>query len=608
MKSSFRFTSIIPFLMAAWLGVFSAVSRADTKVTATLSQKTIAPGDATSMTIDVSGVQQLNPPQDIAVEGLEIRYNGYQQRPQIINGRVDRSVVLTYMVSGKTPGAFIIPEIAIKTDAGVLKTEPLHLRVEAPAAGTQRPAANGDEPVTFVEIEVPEKTVYLGEAVPVEVKLYFDKRIRYRIEEMPVLEGEGFTKVRFPRPREEMIRKDGRDYEVLTFRTTISPSKAGKVTLGPMEVPFIASIPRAKRARPRNPLDLFGDDIFDDPFGAFGQMERRKVTAEPVELDVKPLPVAGRPADFSGAIGKFQLAVEGSPRQVKVGDPVTLKMRISGTGNFDRVNAPELVDPKGWHSYEPSNVFSPNDELLTKGTKTFEMAVVPEEKKTQMPQVRFSYFDSESEKYVTLTSEPSPLTVEGGAPPAPESVPVAKASPAPLPEPDQPPAKEAVKDIVGLKYEFGTKHDSFEPMYRTRAFWFVQGVPMLALLGWLGARFFRKDEAKSRAAALKRERDELWRKVRGESGHAEFFQAAARLVQVETALATGRADASVDALTAREARALDEETAAGIEEIFGKRAELLYAGTARSDGRVSQSEKDRALTALERFQEGYAKR
>ena len=606
MNSSLCFSRSFFVVLAACLAAFGPVARAETKATATLSQTTIAPGDAISLTIDVSGVQQLTPPQVIEVEGLDVHYSGYQQSTRIENGRVERSVTLTYVVSGNTPGAFIIPAVEIKTGSGVLKTDPVHLRVETPAPGTQKPAANGDEPLTFVQIEVPKKTVFLGEAVPVVVRLYVDKRIRWRFEEMPVLEGEGFTKVKFPRPREDTVRKDGRDYEVLTFRTSISPGKAGTVTLGPLDVSFVASIPRAKRARPRNPLDLFDDGFFNEPFGPFGQMERRKVAAEPVELEVKPLPVAGRPADFSGAIGKFEMAVEGSPKQVKVGDPVTLKMHITGSGNFDRVNAPTLVEPKGWHAYEPSNVFSPNDEILTNGTKSFEMAVVPEEKKTQMPQVRFSYFDSATEKYVTLTSDPAPLNVEGGTPPAP--APIAKANPEPEPPPAPEPPKEVVQDIAGLKYEFGAARDSFEPSYRSRVFWVAQGVPALALLGFFGARFFRKDEAKSRAAALKRERDELWRKVRSESGHAEFFQAAARLVQVETAMATGRADASVDAQTARASAKLDNEAAAGIDEIFSKRAELLYAGSMRSDGRISESEKGRALTALERLQEAYARR
>ena len=562
---------------------------------ATISQTTIAPGDGITLTIDVSGAQPVNPVPAIEVPGLDINYGGARQSVNIVNGSVDRRVTLIYMVTGRNPGAFVIPAVEVKTDAGALRTEPVALKVEPPKPGGPQPAG-GDDAVAFVRIEVPKKTVYLGEAVPVEVRMFVDKRIRWNIEQMPVLEGDGFTKVKFPGPRQEVMRKDGREYDVLSFRTTISPGKAGKVTLGPMEVPFVASIPRAKRARPQSPFDLLDNGFLDEPFGAFGQMQRRTVTAEPVELEVKPLPAAGQPADFSGAVGKFQMAVESSPKKVKVGDPVTVKMRISGTGNFDRVNAPGLVDPAGWHPYEASADFKPNDELATSGVKTFEMAVVPEEKKTQMPRVQFSYFDSDAEKYVTLKSEPAPLAVEGGAPPV-----AAKATPASQPAATPEPAKAVVTDIVGLKYERGARRDSFEPVYRSRIFWIAQGVPAFALLGLLGARFFRKDEATSRMAALRRERGALWRKVRDESGHAEFFQKAARLVQVETALATGRPDASVDAATARASRALDEETAAGIDEIFSKRAELLYAGSARSDGRVSESERDRALTTLERY-------
>ena len=583
----------------AWLAMFSFTASAEPRATATISQTTIAPGDGITMTIDVTGAQPVNPVPTIEVPGLDINFSGARQSVNVINGRADRSVTLIYMVTGRNPGAFVIPAVEVKTDAGALRTEALQIKVEPPKPGGQ--PGGGDEAVAFVRIEVPKKSVWLGEAVPVEVRMFVDKRIRWNIEQMPVLEGDGFTKVRFPSPRQEAMRKDGREYDVLTFRTTISPGKAGKVTLGPMEVPFVASIPRAKRARPQSPFDLLDNGFLDDPFGTFGQMQRRTVTAEPVELEVKPLPAAGRPADFSGAVGKFQMAVESSPKKVKVGDPVTVKMRISGTGNFDRVNAPTLVEPSGWHPYEASADFKPNDELSTSGVKTFEMSVVPEEKKTQMPQVQFSYFDSDAEKYVTLKSEPAPLAVEGGAPPP--ALVAAKAAPAATPEP----AKAVVTDIVGLKYERGTRRDSFEPMYRSRIFWMAQGVPLLALLGFLGAKFFRKDEAASHVSALRRERAELWRKVRGESGHAEFFQKAARLVQIETALATGRPDASVDAATARASRALDEETAAGIDEIFSKRAELLYAGSSRGDGRVSESERDRALTTLERFQDSHAR-
>jgi hypothetical protein len=606
MQSSLRRLPFAAALTLAWLAVFGAVAKAEPRATASLSRPTISVGDAITMTIEVSGVQQLNPPNDIAVEGLEISYRGYQQSTQILNGQVNRSVSLTYSVEAKQPGAFVIPRIEIRTDAGALKTEALKLIVAAAAPGSKSPVdANGNAAIAFAEIEVSKKSVYLGETVPVEVRLFVDSKVRWDVEEMPVLEGEGFTKVKFPRPRKEIARKDGREFDVMTFRTAISPGKAGKVQLGPMDLALVVSIPRAKPNRRRSPLDMFSDGFFDDPFGAFGATERRKVQAGAIELEVKPLPANGRPKDFSGAVGQFQMAAEGAPKKVKVGDPVTLKMRISGKGNFDRVNAPTLIDEIGWHAYPASGDFKGNDELGFSGVKNFEMAVVPEEKKSAMPQVQFSYFDPEAEKYVTLKSQPAQLTVEGGAPPPPAPLTPAQvaAKPAATPSPE----KQPTADILGLKYEFGVPRSSFDPVYRSRIFWLAQGVPLLGLLGLLGVRFLRKGDAESHTAALRRERNALWQRLRGDLPQAEFFQNAARLVQVETALATGRPAGTVDALAARSSCSLDEETAAGIDAIFAARGELLYAGTARSDGRVPATDRERVLATLEHFSKCHAK-
>jgi hypothetical protein len=602
--SSIRFCCL--FIAFCSLSVFGATGQNAPQATASLSQSTMAPGDAATLTIEVSGINKIDPPDSIAANGLTIHYNGYRQNTRITNNQVIQSVSLMYTVEARNAGTFTIPSVGVRTDAGEIKTQPLTLTVQPATAGAKVPAEGGA--MAVASIEVPKKTVYLGESVPVEVRVYFDQRIRAQIEEMPVLEGDGFSKVKFPRPRQEMARKGGREFDVWTFRTTISPGKAGAVKLGPMEVSYLASIPRAKRNRSRPPFDLFDDSFFDDAFSAFRQMERRKVTAEAIDLEVKPLPAAGRPEGFSGAVGKFQMSVEGNPKRVKVGDPITLKMQISGTGNFDRVNAPVLVDPSGWHPYDPSDNFKPNDELSTSGIKAFEMAVVPEERKTQMPQVRFSYFDPESGKYVTLKSDPAALVVEGApSAPAPPKTTIAT-EPAPeAPAPVAAPAPETVKDIVGLKYEMGTRRDSFAPLYRTRVFWLAQALPMLAFLTLLGLRFLRKDEATTRAAGLRKERADLWRKLRSESDEAEFFQAAARLVQIQTALTDGRPAASVDAAAARSARELDAETVAGITEIFNARDERVFAGVARGDGRLDAETRTRVFATLERFEKCHAK-
>ena len=230
----------------------------------------------------------------------------------------------------------------------------------------------------------------------------------------------------------------------------------------------------SQRQRRGSLFDLFSDDVFSDPY--FGERQQMHARAEAVEIDVKPLPAAGRPPEFSGAVGQFTFSAEGSPRQVKVGDPVTMKLTVSGRGNFDRVEAPALSESSGWRVYPPSANFHSEDEISIRGTKTFELAVIPETKKTAMPVFAFAYFDPEQEKYVTLRSEPAALTVEGGAPPPPPAIvqPGATA--------DEPPraASAAAEqcDILGIRYDAPARRASFRPLYLRRYFLLAQAVPL----------------------------------------------------------------------------------------------------------------------------------
>ena len=142
------------------------------------------------------------------------------------------------------------------------------------------------------------------------------------------------------------------------------------------------------------------------------------VKSDPVSLEVKALP-GGAPPTFSGALGSFSMTAEANPKRVQIGDPITIKAAISGRGNFDRMDAPELSDERGWHKYPPSSNFKQDDDVGISGTKTFELVVSPNEKLTNVPPLAFSYFDPVKEKYVTLHSEAVPLIVEGNAPAPP---------------------------------------------------------------------------------------------------------------------------------------------------------------------------------------------
>lgn len=590
---------------------------ANIAATATLSRPTATVNQPVRLEIRIDGASNSNGPPDVRVEGLEIRYIGEQTRIQMENFNMRTSVIHSYQVMPLRAGEFTIPAVQVEADGQRARTHPVALRVQGGSSGYGSSGGQGGtapsrDQVGWAEIVLPKQTAYVGEALPVELRLYVDSRVRWRPESMPDLEGEGFTKTKIPEPRQEQARKDGRDFDVLVFRTAITPSRAGKVRIGPADIVFNASIPRARAARPSSPFDdEFFQDFFNDPLGAFGRAEQRKATAQAVELDVKPLPTTGRPPSFAGAVGKYSIAASGSPNRVNVGDPLTMKVEITGTGNFDRVTAPAVSESAGWRAYPSSAQFQPEDEIALRGTKTFETAVIPLEKKTEMPRFEFSYFDPATEKYVVLKTDSIPLTVEGeakiAAPPAASPRVQTETRPSASTPPPPTPMATAPDDILGLRYDADAAR-SFTALYETPGFWWAQILPAAGLAGLLGAKLWRRPAPEvSRAAELRREKSALQSRLRRARGREEFLDTATRLIQVETAIATGQSPSSVDATTASRSRRLAPEAAATIDELFAMQNELRYAGAVGSEGELPESQRSRFLAAVAQFEKTHAK-
>jgi hypothetical protein len=572
------------------------VRAADAAIHATVSRGISAIGDPVQYQIKISGARQISQPPQIEVDGLSISYSGPSQTSvrRFINGSftMESSVTFIYEVVPERNGSFTIPAVAVEADGKIYRTEPVGLTVQ--------PGSSDSQTTGFAEFVVEKKTAYLGETIPVELRLHVDARVRWQPVKMPEITGEGFTMQKMPEPQRAQAERNGREYDVLVFKTAITPSRAGKITIGPSEIPYNARVPRARKSGPRSLFDMFDDDVFGDPF--YSANQQLKARAEAVEITVKPLPAATRPGDFSGAVGHFEFSAEGSPKQVKIGDPVTMKLRVSGQGNFDRMTAPALQNVSGWRTYPPSSSFKADDDVGYKGTKTFEMAVVPETKKTKMPTFTFSYFDPAAEKYVTLHSEAAPLLVEGNSPPVPPT-------PALVPERASAPPSKPSGDIIGLRYDHDAAQ-SFALLYERREFWLAQGAIGFLLFGVLVARLRRTpDAAAVEAAALRREKAAALARLRNAKMEpTEFFATATRVAQIETALGAGCPVAGIDAALVCTSARLDAPTAEVIEEIFSARAEMLYAGGARSDGATSDATRQRVLAALEQLGKAYAKR
>ncbi|MBV9008555.1 MAG: protein BatD [Verrucomicrobia bacterium] len=580
---------------------------ASPSVTAVLTSSETVLGRPVQLEIKVSDARGVTPPRSIAADGLDIRYTGESQNIVMRNFQMSSSVTFNYTVMPMKSGTFRIPAQMLQAGGATLRTPELTLHVSnASAFGSNRAPQNSGQAdlgkVAFAELIVPKTSAYVGEIIPVVVRIGFNSRARTEGMEPPQLTGQGFTMQKLSDPERSLETISGRAYVVFSYKTAVSAARAGNLQLGPIETKANVLVPRqsATRHTPFDPFDgddPFSDPFFSDPFGRF--LERRELTikSEPANLEVKPLP-PGAPASFSGAIGNFSLKAQANPKRVQIGDPITIKAEISGRGNFDRIDAPALSDESGWHRYPPAATFKQDDDVGISGTKTFEMVISPNEKKSAVPPLAFSYFDPVQEKYISLQSNAEPIVVEGGAAPSPAAA-VGAASPAGSPTAGTVSTKP--EDILPQIKERGAVVQTFAPLFARPGFWWAQLAPLVIALG-LGGWKYRSRRAVDREArrnsALRREADELLRRLRRDELPPEQYLAdASRVVQLKTALKQNVEPATVDSESAASVFGLDEARREELRRLFATADELRYSGA--SNGSVSTEKRREALELIE---------
>src|SRR3984893_7329912 len=616
----FRLTLPIRILFVALIG-FLPVHRtlADTpSVTAVLSNSEVAVGETVQLEIRVKGANGASIP-DIAVDGLEIHPTGTSRQVEMRNMSVSSSVTYNYTLLPMKAGTFKIPPQTIRVGSSSLHTPELTLHV-VDAAGGRNPSArinpsNRSAPanvdtskLVFAELIVPKKSAYVGEMIPVVVRIGFGTRV-FGLDG-PEITGQGFTMQKLQQseqPRLESI--NGRQWEVYTFKTAVAAARPGKFEIGPVKATakmMVAVRPRSS-PRSRSPFDIFNmddpfsDPFFADPFGRTGERRDVPIVSEAAPLEVKPLP-PGAPENFSGAVGNFNMTVNANPKSVQIGDPITVTSTISGRGNFDRVNGPLLEDERGWHKYPPSSKFKQDDDGGISGTKTFEMVLSPNEKKQSISPFVFSYFDPAKETYVALRNDAIPIRVEGGTATAavPAMTPPGSATPATAPAARPTPKPQ---DILSQLTDRPERAQSFSPLYARPTFWGVQIVPFLALLGFVGwkVRQSRLDNREGqRIAALHYEAAELARKLRRRDASPQiYFSQAARAVQLKTALARNVDPNMVDAETVVTTFQLSEDLRDRLRRLFERTDELRYSGAHNGNETISPENRREVLDLVE---------
>lgn len=585
--------SAVPRMLLAIVALFTSAhsisalqNASEPTVNAELSDAQTRVNDAVTLTITVKNARVARPPA-VAADGLTINFAGTSTQTKIFDSESSSSTVFTYIVTPTKTGTLEIPPIEVAVGGKTYRTERLTLKVD----GEQED--NGSHTAGeryFGELVVPKDSAYVGEQVPIELRFYFDQRVSfqpYPQGQYPLIEGDGYVTKKYTEPAEKQIQLNGKFYHVLVYKTALTGVKPGKLDLESASQQFLISAPFGSRSIPG----------FSDPMDDFYQQRVVNIKTNNTSIQIKPLPTAGRPKTFSGAVGDFTLSSVPTPDKTKTGSPIDLKVEVRGLGNFDRMESPTLAGIDGWRTYGPSSETQTLDDVGLSAVKTFRYSLVPEKPGIQTPTVQFSYFDPRQEKYVTLNSPIPKISVEGETLPQTVGPPDNVASASPKSVAISPSAPFDVLDIHPNKGSSA----QFLPIVAQNSFWVAQMVPLgvLALLGF--GIWFRQTRVTSLPVrVLRQEKRSLWRKVNASKDRSEVLDAAVRLLELKTPVSSGapRFNGSIEEILAR--ADLPSDLRSSLQELVHTRAEAVYGHVGEAS--LSESERNRIRSLVQQWE------
>lgn len=412
-------------IVCLWIALLALTVQAyaDDKVTFTASAPdAVAVGDQfrLSYTVNTQKVKNFRAP---SIKGFDVLMGPSRSYSmQSINGNTTETLTFTYILLAQKEGEYTIPGATITANGDQMLSNSVKIKVlpadktnssqSGNAQSTSRSSSSGTSISNndlFITATASKTTAYEQEAILLTYKIYTVVDLRgFDNVKLPDFKGFHSQEVELPNDRRWGLEHyKGRNYHSTIYRQfVLFPQQSGKLTIDAAR--FDASIEKM--------------DAIDDPFEAFfnggaGSIQIKKTLMTPkLTIDVKPLP-AGKPADFSGGVGEFNISSSINSTKVKTNDAITVKVVISGTGNLKLVGEPEVKFPEDFEVYDPKvdSKFRLTNAGLS-GNKVIEYLAIPRNAGTyKIPAIKFSYFDIKSRSYKTLTTEEYTVQVEKGA-------------------------------------------------------------------------------------------------------------------------------------------------------------------------------------------------
>ena len=358
-------------------------------------------------------------------------YTSTSSSTSFVNGHRTSSFTqtYTYTLMAQKAGTFTIGPASVKVDGENVQSNGVRITVlpedEQPSSASSNSSASSQSRPSsqsgassasgsvnsenlFVRTIVNKTRVHEQEALLVTYKLYFaNVEVAQLTNNTKLPEFTGFLKQDLEQGeiQTELEHYNGRNYQTaVLYRTILYPQHSGDIKIDPARFEAVLRVQTRQQVR----------SIFDDFFGTYTNVTKM-LTAPGVTIHVASLP-SGKPAGFSGGVGRFHLTPSISQTEVQANEAVTIKLDITGAGNMKLLKTPAIDWPEGFEPYDPkvTNNFNTTTAGVS-GTKSIEYLAIPRSAgEYTIPPVAFSYFDIDEKAYKTLRTPEYTIRVKRG--------------------------------------------------------------------------------------------------------------------------------------------------------------------------------------------------
>ena len=271
-------------------------------------------------------------------------------------------------------GTFTLPPVEFVWTNKSYKSDLVKIYVGAAPPQSQREETRQ----YFIEISLNRKSAYVGEQVIMTLRLYTQLDVRgIRINSQPNFRN--FYKQELnPNNRPKVARVGNRQYHTSELaKYVLTPIVGGEVKIGPYDVSAQIVVGR----------------------GFFADLRDVTLRSNTATINVKELPASGKPASFTGAVGNFTMKPQMSSEETVTDEPITYRITISGSGDFNFVKEPRIELPPDFEVYDPK-VTSTMSADKTSGSKTFEYLIIPRRQgEFVLKPYEFAWFDPSKQRY-----------------------------------------------------------------------------------------------------------------------------------------------------------------------------------------------------------------